>query len=83
MEPLEEGTLFLFCGNKKDRIKGLIFEGIGFCIFTLRLSNGRFRWPKTPAEARDITFEQYMRLLDGYTIDPSIKRYRKHEEKDS
>ena len=23
LDPLEEGTLFLFCGNKRDRIKGL------------------------------------------------------------
>ena len=24
LDPLEEGTLFLFCGVKKDRIKGLL-----------------------------------------------------------
>ena len=28
LDPLEEGTLFLFCGLKKDRLKGLVFEGI-------------------------------------------------------
>ena len=30
LEPLDEGTLFLFCGNKRDRIKGLIYEDGGF-----------------------------------------------------
>ena len=75
LDPLEEGTLFLFCGVKKDRLKGLIFEGIGFCLFTLRLSDGRFQWPNTPDEARDITMEQYRRLLDGFTVESSIRRY--------
>ena len=75
LDPLEEGTLFLFCGVKKDRIKGLLFEGIGFCLFTLRLSDGRFQWPNTPDEARDITMEQYRRLLDGFAVESSIRRY--------
>ena len=34
LDPLEEGTLFLFCGVKKDRLKGIVFEGIGFCLLT-------------------------------------------------
>lgn len=81
IDPLEEGTLFLFCGVKKDRIKGLLFEGIGFCLFTLRLSDGRFQWPNTPDEARDITVEQYRRLLDGFAVDSTIRRYvRKDSE---
>ena len=55
LDPLEEGTLFLFCGVKKDRLKGLVFEGIGFCLLTIRLTDGKFQWPNTPDEARDIT----------------------------
>ena len=79
LDPLEEGTLFLFCGKKKDRIRGLLFEGIGFCLFTLRLSDGRFQWPNTPDEARDITMEQYRRLLDGFAVESSIRRYVRKE----
>ena len=79
LDPLEEGTLFLFCGKKKDRIRGLLFEGIGFCLFTLRLSDGRFQWPNTPDEARDITLEQYRRLLDGFAVESSIRRYVRKE----
>jgi len=80
LDPLEEGTLFLFCGVKKDRLKGLIFEGVGFCLLTLRLPDGRFQWPNTPEEARDITMEQYHRLLDGFAIEGSIRRYKKVED---
>ena len=33
LNPIEKGTLFLFCGTKKDRIKGILYEGLSadFC----------------------------------------------------
>ncbi len=33
MDPIDDGTLFLFCGTKKDRIKGLIYDRLSadFC----------------------------------------------------
>ncbi len=80
LDPLEEGTLFLFCGKKKDRLKGLVFEGIGFCLLSIRLTDGRFQWPNTPDEARDITMEQYHRLMDGFAVESSIRSYKKQEE---
>ena len=79
LDPLEEGTLFLFCGVKKNVLKGLVFEGIGFCLLTLRLTDGKFQWPNSPEEARDITMEQYHRLMDGFAIESSIRSYRKVE----
>ena len=30
----DEGTLFLFCGRKSDRIKGLLWEGDGLYLST-------------------------------------------------
>ena len=80
LDPLEEGTLFLFCGKKKDRIKCLTFEGDGYILCTKVLSDGRFQWPRTPDEARDITKEQYQRLLDGFTLESSIRRYRRIQD---
>lgn len=72
--------MFLFCGVKKDRLKGLVFEGIGFCLLTIRLTDGRFQWPNTPDEARDITMEQYHRLMDGFAVVSSIRSYKKVED---
>ena len=33
MDPLEVGTLYLFCGSRNDRIRGLLYEGLSadFC----------------------------------------------------
>ena len=39
IDPLTPGTLFLFCGTRRDRIKGLVFTGIGFYLLYIRLSN--------------------------------------------
>lgn len=36
LDPLEPGTLFLFCGTRRDRIKGLVFDKDAF----LRLMEG-------------------------------------------
>ena len=46
-DPYEKNVLFLFCGRRTDRIKGLIFEGDGFCLVYKRLStDSRFQWPQ-------------------------------------
>ena len=74
LDAAEKGTLFLFCGNRADRIKGLIFEGDGMLLLTKRLyASNRFQWPRTPDEARELTIEQFRRLMDGFTIEGTIK----------
>ena len=39
--PFEKGTLFLFCGRRSDRIKGLLWMGDGFLLLYKRLEDGR------------------------------------------
>ncbi len=73
LDPIEKGTLFLFCGRRKDRIKGLLFEGDGFVLASKRLSHGRYCWPNTPEEAKCLTWEEYDRLMNGFAIDSSIR----------
>ena len=48
------GTLFLFCGKRANKIKGLIWEGDGFLLLTKRVDNGHFTWQRSSSEARRI-----------------------------
>ena len=74
LDALDKGTLFLFCGRRADRMKGLVFLDYGWCLLMIRLSRGnRFQWPWSPEEARAITPEQFRRLMDGYMIEGTIK----------
>ena len=62
-------TLFLFCGRRKDRIKGLLWEGNGFLLLYKRLETGSCQWPRTGEEARQLTPQQYRWLMEGLSID--------------
>lgn len=77
MDPLEEGTLFLFCGNRRDTIKGVMYEGgDGFILLTKKLSNGNYLWPRNKDEARLLSKEEFSRLMNGFAVESSIKVYR-------
>lgn len=68
LDPYDKNTLFLFCGKRTDRIRGLLWEGDGFLLLYKRIENGNFRWPRTAAEALEITPEQYRMLMQGLEI---------------
>ena len=70
LDPYEKDILFLFCGIRSDRIKGLIWEGDGFLLLYKRLELGGFSWPRTKEEALEITPEQYQALMQGLEIVP-------------
>ena len=74
LDPYDKGTLFLFCGCRTDRIKGLLWEGDGFLLISKVLCNGHFKWPRNSSELRDLTYEQYKLLMSGFTIDSSINK---------
>ena len=72
--PFEKGTLFLFCGSRSDRIKGLLWQGTGFLLLYKRLEDGRLSWPRTTEEAAELTEEQFNYLMLGLNpLDPKIK----------
>ena len=68
LDPYDKDTLFLFCGKKNTRIKGLLWEGDGFLLLYKRLDVGAFSWPRNTAEALEITSEQYKLLMEGFSI---------------
>ena len=68
LDPYDKNTLFLFCGKRTDRIKGLLWEGDGFLLLYKRLDTGAFNWPRNSEEALSITPDQYAMLMQGLEI---------------
>ena len=62
-------TLFPFCGRRRDRIKGLYWEGNGFVLVYKRLEEGVYQWPRSENEARQITPQQYRWLMEGLKVE--------------
>lgn len=72
--PFEKGTLFLFFGQRSDRIKGLLWQGTGFLLLYKRLEDGRLSWPRTTQEAAELTEEQFHYLMLGLNpLAPKVK----------
>ena len=72
--PFEKGTLFLFCGQRSDRIKGLLWQGSGFLLLYKRLEDGRLSRLRTTKEAAELIEKQFHYLMLGLNpLEPKIK----------
>ncbi len=68
LDPFQKNILFLFCGKRTDRVKGIVWEGDGFLLLYKRLELGGFSWPRTAEEALEITELQYKQLMQGLEV---------------
>ena len=59
------GDVFIFRPRRGDRVKILVFDGTGLCLYAKRLEAGRFRWPSPADGTVRLTSAQLATLLEG------------------
>jgi transposase len=64
------GTLFVFIGRRRDRVKVLFFSAGGFVLYYKRLERGRFSMPRIPEGASQVAIDpaSLTMLLDGVDL---------------
>lgn len=60
------GAVFLFRGKRADRLKALVWDGSGLCLYAKRLERGKFVWPRTQGgAAARLSAAQLAMLIEG------------------
>ncbi|MFJ6942547.1 MAG: IS66 family insertion sequence element accessory protein TnpB [Limosilactobacillus mucosae] len=74
---LFDDSLFLFCGTRNDRFKGLYWDGERFILLYKRFENGGLRWPRHRNDAVQLSHRQIKLLLEG--ISPLLSGSNPHQ----
>ncbi|MCX6359836.1 MAG: IS66 family insertion sequence element accessory protein TnpB [Armatimonadetes bacterium] len=65
-----DGSLFVFCNRRRDKLKILFWDHNGFWLYYRRLERGTFRWPgdgEGPTLA--VSPRQFQWLLAGLALE--------------
>jgi transposase len=72
LDPLGEGSIFMFCGRKRDRIKVLAHDQDGYVLLYKRTFKGRYQWPMSEEDVKALTPYEFGQLIEGYSLEKSI-----------
>ena len=59
------GAVFMFCNNQRKHLKLIWWDTNGFWIAQKILERGRWPWPDTYEEAKEIKLDEVIMLLKG------------------
>ena len=68
------GNIYLFCNRGRKLLKALWWDRNGFWPAQKRLEQGKFPWPETEEEAKELSAEELTMLLRG------IDFFKAHKE---
>lgn len=68
LDPFQKDVLFLFCGRRRDRFKGLVWCGDGFLLLYKRIECGYVQWPRDNNEMAELSPAELHDLLSGFQI---------------
>jgi len=74
-DPLS-GHLFVFPNRVGDRVKILVWDRSGFCLWYKRLERGVFHFPRIPATAVELDAADLMLMLNGIDLAPATRAVR-------
>jgi transposase len=59
------GVIFCFRSKRADRVKLVFWDGTGLCLFSKRLEDGKFCWPRIADGVMRLSAAQLASLLEG------------------
>lgn len=59
------GAVFLFRGKRSDRLKALVWDGSGLCLYAKRLNRQKFAWPRASDGAVRLSGAPSAMLIEG------------------
>ena len=68
LNPLEEGSLFIFVARNRWALKTLYFDHSGFALWYKRLEGEKFKLPKPNSSSHSLTSKELGLFLEGYDI---------------
>ena len=60
-----DGAIYVFRAKRADRIKLVFWDGTGVCLFSKRLEDSEFRWPKIADGVMRLSAAEFSALLEG------------------
>jgi transposase len=60
-----DGALYIFRSKRSDRVKILMWDGSGLCLYQKRLESRQFKWPPIRDGVVFLSASELTLLLDG------------------